>query len=154
MGRTSFFDENAGELQGIPLEVFYASINISLKDRYIYCPTPKVACSSILMTLQRFQVRDPNLMHEPLYEIHNRSFSPLLSPLQVPGFEALNNRSDFFRFCFVRNPFDRIVSAYLNKVVIEKSLVPRLAAALNKSSDLFTFEEFVITHPLARVWFR
>jgi hypothetical protein len=113
-----------------------------VKNKFIYCATPKVACSTILQTLQRFQLQDRAFLHDPSWEIHNRAYSPLISPLQVPSFKALAARPDIFKFCFVRNPYDRLVSCYLDKVK-SGGLTDYYLGLLNRTGGAVEFEEFI-----------
>lgn len=89
-------------------------INWSRTHRYIYVEVPKAACSTIKLTLQRIELNDRD--YDPANK-HRRATSPLLSPLSAPGdfLEALAS-PDYFRFCFVRDPYSRILSAYLEKL--------------------------------------
>ncbi len=96
-------------------DVNYA-IYISLKNKYVYVETAKVACSTIKLTLQRLEIEDKTFSRERFDDVHNRVYSPLLRPQQVPNFETMLTEDDYFRFCFVRNPYTRILSAYLDKI--------------------------------------
>ncbi len=117
--------------------------HISLNHRYIYISTPKVASSSLLMTLQRLEWGDAAFLHDPTWEVHDRALSPLLTPLQVTSFEKLVSDRAFVKFCFVRNPFDRLISAYLNKVRAEDHFKERMMERLGKSGADVSFDEFV-----------
>jgi hypothetical protein len=97
----------------IPFENFNYSINISTLNRYIYVETPKVACSSIKLILHRLEIEDPKLEKE-FRQIHDRKYSPLLKPTEVENFDKLLKQ--YFTFCFVRNPYTRLLSAYLDKI--------------------------------------
>jgi hypothetical protein len=89
-------------------------INWSRAHRYIYVEVPKTGCSTIKLTLQRIERNEPRYTPQ---NKHSRATSPLLAPLSAPT-DFLNARTspDFFRFCFVRNPYSRILSAYLDKI--------------------------------------
>lgn len=90
---------------------------IVLEDHGIaYYATPKVACSSVKSAL--FE-----LAHGVRYEqvatpekpwVHDHYFST--------GFERLENPERFFKFAVVRDPVERFVSAYQNRVVMYKEL--------------------------------
>lgn len=90
------------------------NIHISLKNRYMYVETPKVACSTLKLTLARLELEDADYYRE---DIHNRYLSPLLRPAQVGDFEKFRLRTDIVKFSFVRNPYERLLSAYLDKVL-------------------------------------
>jgi hypothetical protein len=102
-------------------------VNWSRRFRYIYVETPKVGCTSIKRMLQHAEVDgdDSRLHWESGPEVgmsggrvHDKELSPLMSPLDSPAefLEALGSEA-FLRFGFVRNPFSRVLSAYLDKVV-------------------------------------
>jgi len=128
-------------------ELNYA-VYISLKHKYIFVETAKVACSSIKLTLQRLELEDKNFKRDNFQDVHNRQFSPLLRLQQVPGFERLLSGNNFFRFCFVRNPYTRTLSAYLDKIkgnsMREKSkILSQLGYDTNDISTPISFEQFV-----------
>lgn len=89
-------------------------INFSARFRYIYVETPKVACSTIKRTLQYAEVDgDRERMPE---NVHLRYASPI--PMlrdAYPVFQELLDDPEAIRFCFVRNPFSRALSCYLDK---------------------------------------
>jgi len=128
---------------------FEYSVNISLMFKYIYVETPKAGCSSIKNILQRMELGYPELVRDDFEDIHDRKYSPLLAPSQTCGFERLLNNPDYFTFCFVRNPYTRLLSAYLDKIA--KNLPPKknILLAMGKSPDDLraevSFEEFVGT---------
>lgn len=64
-----------------------------------YLPIPKVACSSIKINLANHFEQDIHGFYEK----------------NIPS--CVENPQDHFIFTFVRNPFDRLVSAYKDKVV-------------------------------------
>jgi len=77
---------------------------VSYHHKFIYYPIPKVACSSLkvaiseIMGIELFDDR-PHATRFP--EIHlNQS-----------------NHIDYFKFAFVRNPWDRLVSCYKDKIL-------------------------------------
>jgi hypothetical protein len=117
--------------------------HVSLKYGYAYVSTPKVASSSLLMTLQRLEREDPQFTHAPISGVHERRLSPLLAPADIEGFTL--NSTKLFKFCIVRNPVDRVLSAFLDKVASPNGgLQPMVSATLGLSSDTpVTFEHFV-----------
>lgn len=91
-------------------------INVSWKNRYVYVETPKAACSSIKRHLHKIELM--KTPYEPPADVHDRSLSPLLRPLQMPerAFTECMTSPEWFRFAFVRNPYTRVLSAYLDKI--------------------------------------
>jgi dermatan 4-sulfotransferase 1 len=128
----------------VPIANFDYSVHISLKNKYIYVQTPKVACSTIKLSLISFELgRRLEIDYENPKSIHQREFSPLLTPKQVGSFSRLL-QSPFLKFCFVRNPFTRVLSAYLDKIVQNKPQKKPVAELAGRDlQDPITFEEFL-----------
>jgi len=129
------------------IDTFNYSINISLKYNYLYTETPKVACSSIKSILQRMELDNPYFTRESFEDIHDRDFSPLLRPCQLGSLKYLFNELPLFKFCFVRNPYTRLLSAYIDKIQNnkqEKSYILRdLGKDQTKLNQDVSFEEFI-----------
>lgn len=119
MKRLKDFEKNLHEIArriSAPLSEkhLYAGSLISMQYKYLYIPTPKVACSTIKMALLKMELDQPDIEYFPL--IHNLTRSPFLNLSQIGDAEVFINRPDIFRFCFVRNPYTRLLSAYLDKI--------------------------------------
>lgn len=142
-----FLLENADLLGDRNPSNFVYSCNISLKYRYIYVETPKVACSTIKLTLQRAELENPSFLPSEFEDIHRRDLSPLLKPTQIGSFNEALASGKFFRFCFVRNPFTRLLSGYLDKMTqptpMRKSVLERLGRAEEPGDPPVSFEEFI-----------
>jgi hypothetical protein len=142
-----FVRENAALFGSLKPSTFIYSCNISLRFRYVFIEVPKVACSSIKLTLQRAELDDPTFQREDFEDLHLRRFSPLLRPDQVGNLRRLLEAPDFVRFCFVRNPFTRLLSCYLDKIVgnrPQKQSVLRQLGRFTQDMDApVTFAEFV-----------
>ncbi len=91
------------------------SVHISLRHRFIFVETPKAACSTMKLLLQKLEVNERE-WHRWGFHLHDRQFSPLLNPLQVPSFARLRTDPEFKKFCVVRSPHTRLLSAYLDKI--------------------------------------
>lgn len=81
------------------LDAKLSSYNLTISDshRFVWFRVAKVGTRSILYVLNEHHV-----------------------PLDVNDYEILYNPKDYqgyFKFAFVRNPWDRVVSAYCNKVL-------------------------------------
>lgn len=123
----------------LPKHINYL-INISQKFHYIYFETPKVGCSTIKRTLQQMETND--ITQLPKY-VHDKHLSPLSSPLDMkkPFTEYLTN--EYFKFSFVRNPYTRILSCYLDKILgLEKNII-RPQLNFNISDDI-SFRDFLL----------
>ena len=123
------------------------AVQISLKHKYIFVETPKVACSTIKLTLQRMELDDPEFTREDFEDLHRRDYSPLLRLQQLPNFESYLGREDFFTFCFVRNPYDRLLSCYLDKIIhptnFKKKVLVSMGLDEKNIDHPISFEEFV-----------
>ena len=99
----------------------------SAERRYLFVETPKAACTTIKRVLQT----DARGGRPPEGDIHDRAASPLPRPSDAfARFRALCADGGAFRFCFVRNPFTRILSCYLDKFVANDWERRRLAPQL------------------------
>lgn len=102
-----------------PADEYY----VSERYRAVYCPIPKVACSSLKLWWadvhrgghDQFVGQDERKFPVILHEELDREFR-LFAALPSLGREPLKSE-DWFRFVFVRNPWSRLVSAFLNKFV-------------------------------------
>ncbi|MEL6957337.1 MAG: sulfotransferase family protein [Pseudomonadota bacterium] len=94
------------------------ALHLSARYGVLYVNNPKVACSTIKLSLQRAERGDPSFTPKP--SVHSHSASPLLTFADFdPPDQALSTAlaKTPFVFSFVRNPFSRLISAYLNKIV-------------------------------------
>jgi len=120
-------------------KAFLRSLHISRRFNLAYVNNAKVACSTIKLSLQRAEVND--LAFSPEGSVHNFASSPLLTWPEV----AMDGGplSDRYVFSFVRNPYDRLRSAYLNKIVTgQKNGKPRVDAGFG-SDECPDFGSFV-----------
>lgn len=135
--------------QFMPKHEFNYHIHISLKNRFIYVEVPKVACSTIKSRLQEIEAR--SLGQAPpakdMATIHNKKLSPLLSPVDLgwEKFAQLLNDPQVFKFCFVRNPYTRVLSAFLSKLGWREGKYRKIIAdALDQGiDDPITFQQFL-----------
>lgn len=77
------------------------------KHKAIYVPIPKVACTSLLIAcselLEMKKTPDLSSVHETYFPC-------------CKGFGEQAKYRNYFKFAFVRNPWDRLVSCYGNKI--------------------------------------
>lgn len=144
------YQQAASELTDIvgaaPVGHLVRAMHISLKNKFVYAATAKCGCSTIKKTLIRLELEDDTLEFFDPEDIHRREFSPFLTPLQIPNFSNFIKNGPTFRFCFSRHPFDRILSAYLDKIVRnkpEKSLIMAQLGKDPKSTEQISFAAFV-----------
>ncbi|XP_024587908.1 carbohydrate sulfotransferase 11 isoform X1 [Neophocaena asiaeorientalis asiaeorientalis] len=123
----------------------------------IYCYVPKVACTNwkrLMMVLTgRGKYSDP--MEIPANEAHVSANLKTLNQYSIP---EINHRlKSYMKFLFVREPFERLVSAYRNKFtqkyntsfhkrygtkIVRRQRKNATQEALRKGDDV-KFEEFV-----------
>jgi len=89
--------------------------NVSDKHKYLFVNVPKVASTSLL---GQMQLAEDSSMVEHMKNVHDRSSSPLLRLTNYS--EELQNEicfgDSYKRISMVRNPFTRMLSAYLSKI--------------------------------------
>lgn len=137
----------------------YELNHLIVDDRHgvIYCYVPKVACTNwkrLMMVLTgRGKYSDP--MEIPANEAHVSANLKTLNQYSIP---EINHRlKSYMKFLFVREPFERLVSAYRNKFtqkyntsfhkrygtkIIKRQRKNATQEALRKGDDV-KFEEFV-----------
>ena len=86
---------------------------ISHENKYIYFFIPKVACTTIRNLLARAEGLE---WHHP-WDVVQTKF-------KYTTLEQSTNKkyNGYFKFAFVRNPWDRLVSCYFDKVVGSRSM--------------------------------
>jgi hypothetical protein len=96
----------------------------------IYVETPKVACTTIKHVLQAAEL-GPERQHELPEDVHDRAASPLLRSGQDPwGLVSALHRHVYLCFAFVRNPYSRALSCWLDKMVANEFERARMAPML------------------------
>jgi hypothetical protein len=121
--------------------------NISKKFGYFYFANPKVASTATLTILQTAE-RDG----VPPRDIHDRLESPLMSfrTASLSADEILTG-DRFFKFTYVRNPYTRILSCYLDKIVQDEDerlkKLPTLGFPTNYRPTFIEFLDAVYAQP-------
>lgn len=141
-----FASKNSDITRSIPLDNFIYSVHISLKHKYIYVETPKVCCSTLKTRLISAEL-EQDIRYKEFEQIHNREFSPLLNPKQVFDFPKLTQSKDYFKFCFVRSPFSKLLSCYLDKICKQhdprrKKICLQLGRS-TESKEQVSYEDFI-----------
>jgi hypothetical protein len=149
----SFLSANHGQIGRLQYSTFVLE-----SYSVMYLDTPKAGCTSIKTALCRLlddfkfpQESDSRETARDMF-VHDRSRIPLKSLLDL-------NRADQFRvlfsnlwkrFCVVRNPFDRVFSAWYSKVLLREpgvyDKIPALGfpPKLSSIGEIYSlFEEFI-----------
>lgn len=100
---------------------------------FLYIPIPKVACSSLktIVACCHCLEKQESILKLSTKTIHGyvRKNCSLRS-LKIKQVKQLLNDKTYFKFTFVRNPWTRIASAYLDKFVVMKRLGKPVLSAL------------------------
>ncbi|WP_158637103.1 sulfotransferase family 2 domain-containing protein [Arenimonas daejeonensis] len=127
---------------------FEDSTNISLRNKYVYFAVDKVANSSIKNSLYTIELESVNKAPPSPFD---KRLSPLLSPYQLPPdlLRVVLNSGNYFRFAFVRNPYSRTLSCYLDRILNPTSKPRAHLLRTLKAKDVVTedisFDLFVRT---------
>lgn len=135
-------DRLSGLYPGRPTQSNYL-INWSERYRYIYVEVPKTGCTTVkkMLQLAEYDGDETRLVKN----IHDRVASPLLCPLDnIDVFEEALRSEAYLVFTFVRNPYARTLSAYLDKIVKNQWERNRRLPALGFAPDAeVSLEEFL-----------
>ena len=131
-----YFDHHRGRVDYLT--------HISLKHHCVFVEVPKAGCSVVKRVLQYSEVDGKGI--DPDASVHDRSLSPLGAPIK-DGFdleELFGTPSTWVRFGFVRNPYSRALSCYLEKIAGEQWLRDKRLPALGfDPHDEVSFAEFL-----------
>lgn len=126
-----------------PNQDFQINTHISLKNKYVFFQVSKVASSTVVHHLQSvefkgsgFKVQNPN----------NKHVSPHLSPFQLSesGLLEVMESERYRKVAFVRNPFSRLLSCYLHRIVgAPDSPSARLFGRVSGDEEVPSFERFI-----------
>jgi hypothetical protein len=84
---------------------------VSTSHKYVCMTVPKIACSRIKLSLHQLEGQPPP---DRLGQIHGAGRR--LADFETTEIVEMITAPDWFRFCFVRNPYDRLLSAYKTQV--------------------------------------
>jgi len=130
------------------IEEFNYSVHISEEFRFIYFNNPKCACTTIKASLNLAcaAALGRKLEYRSIADIHNRDHNLLLRPDQVgySKFKEVLGDPSYFKFCFLREPVQRIASAFASKLAWQSESLARLNRILHRSDHApLSFPQFV-----------
>lgn len=129
-----------------PARDFFDHFYISLRHRYAFHTVGKAANSTVKLLLYKEELAGTKIK---IPSVHTRSESPLLSPYQLSDVDMdwIMKGDEFTRFTFVRNPYSRLLSCYLDRIAHQESRPYReLMRAMGKEVGYRpSFAEFILT---------
>ncbi|XP_053330321.1 carbohydrate sulfotransferase 8-like [Spea bombifrons] len=143
--------ENKLNKTGKPISNLVADrLFVDHTHKFIYCEVPKVGCSNwkrILLLLKMDLSIEPNQLQHDI--IHTTSVLNKLS--NYPAKEQRRMLKDYTKVMFSRNPFQRLVSAYRDKILHTEAyygtklvqMIKEKFRTPHKRKENVTFEEFV-----------
>jgi sulfotransferase famil protein len=129
--------------------------HISRRHHAVFVEVPKAGCTVVKRVMRHSE--HAGAPFDQSVSVHDRARSPLAAPLR-DGFdldEVFGPDGSMFRFSFVRNPYSRVLSCYLEKIAGEQWLrelrLPRLGFAPDEHVSLAAFLERVADQPMAEM---
>lgn len=109
-------------------------IECSVRLKFFYIANPKAGCSTVIKMLQLLEA-EGDMSRLPEF-VHEKEKSPIvpIGRLLVSVGEVLDS-DEYLKFSIVRNPYTRILSAYLDKMVHNSWERERLLPTLGMPSD-------------------
>jgi len=127
---------------------FNYSVHISEEFHFVYFNNPKCACTTIKASLNLAcaAALGLHLKYQGIGDIHNRHYNLLKTPgaLGYARFRELLADPSYFKFCFIREPVHRIVSAFASKLTWRSDSLAALNRRLGRpDSAALPFCEFI-----------
>ncbi len=89
----------------------------STRHKYLTVATPKVACTTIKRTLHALEGLPPP---DPWWDVHDAAPELRLSHYSASEVQQMLTSPDYLRFAIVRNPYDRMLSAWKSKILAHR----------------------------------
>lgn len=144
---TKYFDYPQGRVNYLT--------HISRRHNAVFVEVPKAGCTVVKRVMQHSE-HGGEPYDEP-QSVHERSTSPLGAPFR-DGFDlndVFGPEGPYFRFAFVRNPYSRALSCYLEKIVGEQWLrdlrLPKLGFRPDEEVAFVDFLKRVADQPPAEM---
>ena len=101
------------------------------RNRIVYVPTPKVACTSIKNALVQaedawLRTESPTSLRQSGSSLHRRETHSLgsVADLAPERLEEILHDPDWIRFCVTRRPYERLASAWVEKILLTDPALP------------------------------
>jgi predicted O-methyltransferase YrrM len=145
-------DEEAPAQPGLTASTIGYGLYYPRHGRYLYQPIPKCGCTSIktiLLELEGLSI-DPNEWRRHNKDLNNFPGTDNLAPKTQEDIYA--GRTDTFKFVIVRDPYTRMASVYLDKILNAGKKrhmywINQIKVAAKEQgvtlSEIITFDEFV-----------
>ncbi len=104
------------QVNGLPRHIF-SQVIVNDEHRFLYCEIPKVATSNwkrVLMTLNGHAKSPWDIESR---DVHNKSRGYFRYLNEYSASEIVARLKTYYKFLFVRHPFERLASAYRNKFI-------------------------------------
>lgn len=135
-----------GSSPNADLQALWWHLRLSKHMPYAYMNVPKAACSTIMNTLWALEHSQGHISHLPESwdELHGLDNTPWLD-IRGRQYDAVaTSLSGKYLFSVVRNPFERVLSAYLDQIRRRTRAFETLCEATGWPPDKdMTFTEFV-----------
>ena len=119
--------------------------------KIVYCLQPKVGSSSILKLFvnllpEKYQyLKNDDSIHKTMYKTFSMKQKAHGGQHHESNLKELVNEENYFAFSFVRHPFDRLVSAYIEKIEMNKTGYFQLhIASIKEKYGNVTFNNFLL----------
>lgn len=108
-------------------------IFISLKNQYVYLMVCKSASSTVTFHLRHAEQIGTSF---PVKNVNDVSTSPHILPFQLRNecLISILNSDSYKKITFVRNPYSRLLSCYLHRIIGEKRMNPSKRVLYSQSN--------------------
>ncbi len=132
------------------VDQFFYSGFVSERYRYVYINNPKTGCTSLKSALAELETRDTDAAVDAfdIRYIHGAA-SPLKRhwPLFPRATLSQRLRRGYRFVSFVRNPYTRLLSCYLDKIVRRYEPALRTLPGGERPADFAAFVRAIVTQP-------
>lgn len=126
----------------LEIELLDKLVLVNHKYNFIYFRIPKAANSTIVSSLYFAETGKVITSLDDIQIIKDTYYN---RPSSLSHSQLKKIQNDYFKFTFVRNPYTRIIAAYLNKIIPNKNgKCNRVAKFLGRSPDTeISFSDFL-----------